>query len=187
MATFTAELTAVSSTGFSLTTRDAGAAAFYVGFMLFGDEENASVDDTAVPSSTGTKSWEGPGFKPDFILTFQSGMEAYQTGTTYSTNESLWYSIGVADASASGSVGAFSLDGAATMVCSSRQSTDIIAGPRTSYSDDVIATFTSFDDLGYNFNYSAIDGSAAGDLGFTLAMKFEPDPRGGALFFGAGV
>lgn len=187
MANYTVELTEVNSTGFKLTTRDAAAAAVYVGFMLFGGEENASVDTTEAPASTGTKSWEGPGFKPDFIMVLQTGLDAFQTGTSYYTNEHLWYSVGIAATGQAGCAGVLSVAAAGTMVCYSRQASDIIAGPRTSYSDDIIATFSSFDSLGYNFYYYNVDSGAPGDIGFTLALQFEPPVSDGVLFFGAGV
>lgn len=170
------EITAVSSSGFTITTRRANYAS-YVGFMLFGGLKAVNLADTAVPSATGIKSWEGPGFSPNFLLMAQSGLPSFNT-----RNTSLdWaHTIGVTDGTTEGSIAGWADAGAFIMDTGNRHSTTLLTTYQTTYNAPFSAAFSSFDSLGYNVNYTAVDTDAYGRVGFSLAFQFSDD----AIFSG---
>jgi hypothetical protein len=73
-------ITAVSSSGFTVTTRNVATATRLV-FFLLGGVQDVHLGDTPIPASTGVKSWEGPGFQPQFLFNVQTGMESYNSGS----------------------------------------------------------------------------------------------------------
>ncbi len=139
------EVTAVSSSGFTVTTRDVASAAVFP-FMLIGGVQDVHLGDTPIPTSTGVKSWEGPGFQPQFLLNVQTGMESYNST---STTEDCCYSVGWTDGTTSGSISGWGDDGAATTDTGSRTNTALMQSYQTTYADKFTASFDSFDSAGY--------------------------------------
>lgn len=176
-------ITAVSSSGFTI--RNDSANSVYSGFMLLGGLGDISLDDTPLPSSTGTKSWEGPGFQPNLILMLQSGMESY----TSASNEDGMCAIAVADGTTSAGIAVYHKDYAPTQVVYSRanSSSAFLKSDQSGYYGSTFAaSFTDFDSLGYNLNYTGLGSGAAGDIGFTLAIKLGTADVSAALTGGYG-
>jgi hypothetical protein len=177
-----ASVTAVSSSGFTVTT-NTGAFAAQLGFFLLGNINGVWLGDTPVPTSTGVKSWE-PGFWPDLVLMAQSGLEAYNT---LYTNEDVAYTLGVSDGATSRSVAGWSDDAAGVSDTKGRHSATLLQSVQTTYADTYTASLSGFNALGWDANYSAIAANAKSDIGFSLAISLEPRVVGSALFMGAGI
>ena len=160
------KVTAVGSTGFTLTTLGPSPDPQYFIFLLIGGITAASLDDTAVPASTGVKSWEGPGFQPSFILSAASGFNTYNSA---STKEDINLAIGVHDGTTGGGVAVWCNDAAGTSDTGSRtNSTAFLQSYQTTLAEQFAAQFDSFDSTGYNLDYTEV---TSGLLGFTLALQ----------------
>lgn len=178
-----AEITAVSSSGFTVTTRNLDYAA-HLGFLLIGGIGDVYLGDTPIPTATGSKAWTAPGFRPDLVMMGQSGIEAYGGSPT---GEDAGWTFGVSDGSAARCLAGWSGHALGTSNTSGRQSASLLQSVQTGFGQTYSASLTGFTSTGWDMNYSAINVDAQGEIGFSLALQFVKQTAGGALFMGAGI
>lgn len=159
-------LTAFTSTGFTLTgTNTTNTTAI---ILTVSGLTGVSLDDTAMPSSTGTTSWTGPGFEPDLLFNVQTGVPAYNANDW---SQDLNLTMGCTDGITTGGVADYALDGAVTTDTANRHNTTLGTTNQTAADEQWNFTLDSFDSDGYNFAYTEV--GTSGDIGFTLAIQFE--------------
>lgn len=160
------QLSAFTESGFTLTSVNATNLTGIV--LTISGLSDFSLNDTAMPASTGTTSFTGPGFAPDLVLSVQSGLPAYNT---FYNTQNLNLTIGASDGTTTGGVAVYGTDGAATTDTANRHNTTLGTSDQTTAAEQWNYTLDSFDADGYNFNYTEV--GTSGDIGFTLAIQFE--------------
>lgn len=154
------EFGSFDSSGFSVTTRNAGAnnqILFYLA-VDFGRSVVIDVNYLVTPTATGSWSTVRPLVKPQYMMMLHSGMEALNTYDASDNAGTL--GISMADATNQYSTSCSDEDASADTDTQSLSDDTLINNPFDDGTTEYVATLTSFDARGATFNFSTAPSTA---------------------------
>lgn len=172
------EFGSFDASGFSCTTRGSNTYTATVGYLALGiANHDVWMGTITTPTSTGSASYTGPSFKPQFVMQLMSGAEA--ADTVYTDNRAGAFGLAVADDAAQYSNTVASEDGVTTTNTES-VSDNLLA---LLHDDDgaglIAASLTSFDATGWTANFTAVSGTGKK----WLALAVEEESSGAATSY----
>jgi len=146
--------------GFSCTTRVASVADIQCGYLALAfngkAQFNAGIIDS--PTATGEQVITAPGFKPQFVMALVNRCEAVETG--YATSLAGSTGISVFDANEAYCNSNQDEDGADPTDTQSLSDNVCVNLPYDDGSAGIAATFVSFDETGWTWNFSSVSANA---------------------------
>lgn len=166
------ELGSFDSSGFTVTTRNAGANDVSLRYLAldFGDTISSWVGTNTTPTSTGNDAETGPGFTPQFVYQIMNYGEAFDTNNTDAKGGTLGFSTFDANEEYANSFAAE--DGATTVNTQSLSNDTAVDITDHDGGTGISGSFVSMDATGWTTNYSAVE--AAGKLFLAMAVE-APD------------